>query len=239
MELFWGSSGRNIIKPESNSSSYEIVVTEIQLRLRYCVIESAIRNKYYSSVGSKTILRSFNFERVASFGLDKSKLVHYLNNIFSYVSVPEYLIVFFQSEGSWIGDHSNRYTYSHENVKSLSVYRDGVSLLESFLFENMNLKVPNSAAVFHLYNEFCRLVNKNYYVSFSQWYKDYFCYVIDLKMNPVHFSPNQQAYELTSVSSLDVQICFSQLPTTNLTCTILGSYSSYLSIDGSGDILDS
>lgn len=241
-ELVLNSNAKNLIKPSTDSANYELIVEDINLRLSYVVIESSLRTRYYTAINSSGILRNFDYQKVNYFTLSKTSQVHFIPQILAFKSLPRAILIMFTEESTHLGNYTHRYVYKHNSVSSLSVLRNGQVVSPCVYTESIDVTKIDSADCYHLYNEFCKILNRDGNVSYSQFYYDSFIYCIDLSQCPIHLnvdsSTGDRRLELQTMGSLDLQLSFKSALTSNLICTIIGEYDNVVQLDASGDPVD-
>ena len=236
LEFVFNPASKCLIKPATDTNAYSIKVEDIQLCLSYVVLESQIRSSYYSAIASSNIVRSFQHYKVNHFTLNKTLTTHWIPNCLAFSVIPKFLCIYFTDEERHLGNWSNRYLYTHNHVSALQCLKAGQEVNSNQHMNNMKLDNVLSPNCAYLYSEFCKLMNPDFNVSFERFYYDCFVFVIDLGQNPIHLK-GRNTMELVSSGSLDLQITFSQNPTTNLICNVCGFFDNCIKIDASGMVI--
>ena len=228
-----------IIKNDSDTNIYSVVITSMELRLQYLQLEPLIRSRFYESIQRKGIVRSFAYSRSSHFTMQKDLKHFFFSNIFSFSTFATHLVLLFQPERLYSGAFKNSFVYKSSGIKTIHVFRDGIGINQNNFMTNMKLEDCDSKDCNYLYNNFLRLCCKNGepIISFDRWFQEMFIFAIDLSMCPMSLADsNESQLQLLSKGCLDLSIETNAL-SENYVLEVIACFNACCAFDASGTMI--
>ena len=226
----------------ANSVRYKLAVSKAFLNLRFCTMEPRLRTKWLDSINNLTLTRNFQAAKCVHFNIKGGKSTARYSSIFAYSALPAYLKIFFISETAHTGDYkTNKFSYTHHNVQSISIFKSGIPHSTNTITCDMKLE---KYGYHHMYwfKEFQRMYGPTSYdISAEYFHSDLFCYCFNLTPNPllsgdkaIALEPQDRTLSFVEGAVLDVNLAFSESLAQNTMVFFVGYFDLIQSFDANG-----
>ena len=120
-------SSKTLILSSEPPQNVKLCVRNIQLRLQYVELEPALRSKWYKSIANNNLTRVFSTYKTDHRTIKAGTTREYLPAVMSFGLLPDFVSVIFQKESIHCGNFGNAYSYTNTNVKSLTLFKNGIA----------------------------------------------------------------------------------------------------------------
>ena len=230
---------RVIIKPDGDNNTYSVKIDSIVLKLSYVTLDPSIRSRWYESLERSKLIRSFRYYKSSHFTLGTQLSTFFLPNVMSYSRFPISLKIVILPENLFNGRWRNSYDFSYgKNIKSISVFKNGVQIPATLCMDNMDLSHSDSADALHLYNEFRRLCcHGKINVTYEEFFTGLFVFAIDLTLVPNELTNFDNYAQLTTVGSIDVEIGLRSVFESSMVMELIAEHDAVCHFDSTGDLI--
>ena len=207
--------------------------------------EPRLREKWLGSIQSSSLMRSFQASKTIHFNMKKGVSNARYSSIFSYSTIPNYLLIAMVTETGHEGNYQrNRLAYKHYDLSSLSVFKQGLPLKTNCETVGMKFAKDN---FFHQYwyQEFLRFFGPSAVdVTPYCFLEDLFCLCVNLSNLPllpgdkaIVLEPEDRTLSFVSGGSVDVLLEFSKPLEENTMCYFIGFFDLVTSFDQDGLVI--
>ena len=225
-----------------NATRYKLSVEKAFLTIRLCTMEPRLRTKWLSSIDSLSLTRNFQGSKVVHFNIKENARTARYSSVFSYSVLPAYLKIFFISERAHTGDYqTNKLSYTHHNVQSISIFKSGLPHATNTITVDMDMR-RNGFHHQYFYREYQKFYGSTSFdVTSEMFYDDLFCYCFNLSPNPILNGdkaivnePQDRTLSFVEGAVLDVNLAFSVALPENTMVFFVGFFDMVQSWDSNG-----
>ena len=226
------------------ATKHKLVIKSIYLILRYASFTEKLRSRWLGSVNQLGLRRTMQATKTAHFTVNKGKQNANFQSIFSYSSIPQGLLMFFQKESVHAGDYlNNRYCFKHNKLQTIKLFKSGIPLASNVTWVDMHLEKKYGYFHYYWYENMVKMFGKTALnVSLDSFFEDAYIFAFNLADNPryspddVGFprSPDKRRISLITAGSIDCQLEFSEVLGDNTVVFFVALYDlvSKFNVDG-------
>ena len=202
------------------STRHKLVIKSIHLLLKYASFTEKLRSRWLGSVNQLGLRRTMQATKTAHFTINNGKQNANFQSIFSYSTIPQGLLIFFQKESVHAGDYlNNRYCFKHNNLQTIKLFKSGIPLTSNTSWSDMQLGTKYGYFHHYWYENMVKMFGQTALnISLDSFYNDAYIFAFNLADNPryspddVGFprSPDKRRISLVSAGSIDCLLEFKE-----------------------------
>ena len=241
VQLQLAPSKKTLIVGPDKAKNVKLTVRRIALRLQYAELEPSLRTKWYESIARNNLIRVFPTYSTAHRSITKGQEREYFTNLLPYGVLPEFVAVVFLKETTHGGNFQNRFCYKHNDITSLTLFKNGVAHFLNQESQGDEIK-EQSHRHFLWYDEFLKCYSSNSAsIDPFKFYHDLFVFTFDLSTVPIVWENSQTdastKLNLISAGTIDLEVTFKAALPENLIVCAIGYRKSVASFNADGEIV--
>ena len=238
LEFTLNKPGKNLIKPPTDSSDYDIVVSNCYLDISYVTLETSIRSSYYDLIEKEKLIRCISSVREGHFSLPSGSSVYFLHDISPYGVLPEFVTLLILPDSRHFGNFENSYVYSRLDIESIQLFIDGHPCFLNDRLRNLQLNSILSPDVSFFYRNFLLAYGGNSrFITLKTFFTDFFC--MSFPLTAMATGTSDGALPLIRSGGLNATITLRSAQSKNYVLIVHSHYKSVVKIDVTGEILES